>query len=84
MTSVDITAEQQPCWRLVQTVTAHDTVVCFLLIFQSDSPLGMLSRQLLSVVPRTAVVPVPKCLTKRWEQAVMQMLACSTEMSFGL
>ena len=76
MTSADITAEQQ------QTVTASDPVVGFLRIFWSAIPVGMLSRQLLSVVPGTGLLPAPKYLAKWWEQAVMQVLVCSPEMSF--
>lgn len=74
MTSVDIPVEQQPWWRLAQAVTACSTGVCFLLVFQPASPLGKLSRQLLSVVPALLYYLLQN-LPEWWEGAVTQMPA---------
>lgn len=80
----DSSTEQKPCWRFGQTVTGCDTTLCFVIIFQSDSPLGKLTRLFSPVVLGTAVVPTAKYLTKQWELAVKQMQAPSIEVSFRL
>ena len=46
VTLVGSSVEQQPPWRVMQTLTARSTILRFPLDFQPDSPLGMICGQL--------------------------------------